>query len=208
MSMPSRLRGLYAVTDATLPFAALETAVDAALSGGARLVQYRDKSTDRARRQREARALLALCRAHGALFVVNDDVALAARVGADGVHVGRDDAGVAAARLALGSTSIVGASCYASLDAAWDAVAAGANYVAFGSLFPSPTKPGAPRASLDLIRRARGELRVPICAIGGITHANAREAIDAGADMVAVISDVFGADDPRTAASRIAALFD
>ena len=151
---------------------------------------------------------MSLCHAAGALFVVNDDVELAAAIGADGVHVGRDDAAVAQARARLGPYRIVGASCYDQIDLGRSAVAAGADYVAFGSFHPSPTKPGAVRADPELLRRARRELAVPLVAIGGITPENGAALIAAGADMLAVIHAVFGAADTRAAAAAIARLFD
>lgn len=185
------LRGLYAITPDGLPEATLLAQAEAALAGGAAVLQLRDKSTDAARRLRLAQGLAALCRRHGALFIVNDDVQLALAAGADGVHLGADDGDPRAARQALPPGSVVGVSCYADFARASSAVAAGADYVAFGAVFASPTKPQAPRASLDLLARARAELGVPVCAIGGITLANAGEVIAAGADLLAVVSEVF-----------------
>jgi thiamine-phosphate pyrophosphorylase len=205
----ARLRGLYAITDAALcAEGGLVDSVAGVLAGGARAIQYRDKGRDRARRHSEASALAALCRASGALLIVNDDVELAVAVGADGVHVGRDDAAVAEARAQLGPGRIVGASCYDPLALAEAAVGAGADYVAFGSFFPSPTKPNAVRANLDLLRRARRRLAVPLVAIGGITNENGAALLAAGADMLAVIQAVFGAADTRAAAAAFASLFD
>ncbi|WP_153115897.1 thiamine phosphate synthase [Rhodocyclus tenuis] len=188
---PVALRGLYAITPDGLPEATLLAQAEAALAGGAAVLQLRDKSSDAARRLRLAQALAALCRRHGALFIVNDDLALALAVGADGVHLGADDGDPLAARQALPPGGIVGVSCYADFARARVAVAAGADYVAFGAVFASPTKPQAPRASLDLLARSRAELGVPACAIGGITLANAGEVIAAGADLLAVVSEVF-----------------
>jgi len=204
-----RLRGLYAVTDRELardrPLPAM---VRDALAGGARLVQYRDKTTDHERRLAEARSLVALCRAAGALLIVNDDVELAVACNADGVHVGRDDAAVAAARERLGTDRLIGVSCYDRYDLAVAAQKAGADYVAFGSLFPSGTKPGAVRAAVSLLARARRELDLPVVAIGGITPENGRVLVSAGADMLAVVRAVFGAVDIRAAATAFARLFD
>jgi thiamine-phosphate pyrophosphorylase len=203
------LRGLYAITDAALcARLGLVESVAQALAGGVRAVQYRDKGCDRDRRFAEAAALASLCRTTGALFIVNDDVELALAVNADGVHVGRDDEGVAAARARLGPGRLVGASCYDRLGLARAAVAAGADYVAFGSFFPSPTKPNAVRADVGLLRRARRELTVPLVAIGGMTPENGISLVAAGADMLAAIGAVFGAADPRAAAAAFAPLFD
>lgn len=208
VTMPSisGLRGLYAIADTgVLAPRHFETAVTAALAGGARVVQYRDKSGDRARRSAEAAILVALCREHGAISVINDDAGLALAAGADGVHVGRDDGDPAAVRERLGRERILGVSCYDDLGRAREAVALGADYVAFGSVFPSATKPGAVHAPLELFARARDELDVPLCAIGGITADNAAEVFTAGADLVAVIGDLFRAEDIRARAARIAA---
>lgn len=198
-----RLAGLYVLTDERLG-ERLETAVEAALSGGARLVQYRDKGEDGARREAEGRMLRKLTRRHGALLIVNDDPGLAARVEADGVHLGRDDPGIASARLLLGADAVIGVSCYDSLELARDAVAAGADYVAFGSVYPSPTKPNAVRAPLELLTAAKREFAVSICAIGGITPSKAGPVLAAGADMLAVISSVFSAPDIARAAAAFA----
>lgn len=197
------LKGLYVLTDERLG-GRLPEAVDAALAGGARLVQYRDKSGDAERREAEARRLRELARRHGAVFIVNDDPALAARVEADGVHLGRDDPDIAAARHLLGPDAVIGVSCYDSLELARVTVGAGADYVAFGSVYPSPTKPDAVRAPLELFTRAKRELAVPVCAIGGITPANAGAVWAAGADMLAVISSVLLAADVAAAARAVA----
>jgi thiamine-phosphate pyrophosphorylase len=207
--MNSLRRGLYALTDSTLiPEDRLIPAVAAAIAGGAVLVQYRDKSGDAAKRAWEAQDLVNLCRPLGVPLIINDDVALAAAVGADGVHLGRDDGDIAAARAALGPGALIGVSCYNELERARAAEAAGADYVAFGSFFPSSVKPGAVRAEVDLLRQARQQLNVPLVAIGGINADNGALLIEAGADLLAVISDVFGQSDIRAAARRIAGLFD
>ncbi|MFA7095023.1 MAG: thiamine phosphate synthase [Gammaproteobacteria bacterium] len=209
MSRMSRfhLHGLYAITNEAPDACELSDRVARALRGGARAIQYRDKSGDAARRLQEAEALRALCRAYNVPLIVNDDVELARAVGADGVHLGKDDASIAEARTALGAGAIIGVSCYNSLERALQADAAGADYVAFGSFFPSSTKPAAVRASLELLGTARAQIRLPIVAIGGITPENGAQLVAAGADMLAVIQGVFGAPDPEAAARRYAALF-
>ncbi len=203
-----RLRGLYAITPAQLRGDALLAAVEEALAGGARVVQYRDKSRDRQRRREEAAALAALCRRHGALFLVNDDPELALACGAGGVHLGRDDPDPARARALLGPEAVIGVSCYNEWPRARAAAAAGADYLAFGAFHPSPTKPRAVRAGPELLRRARRELGLPLVAIGGITVENAQPLIEAGADMVAVIQGLFSRPDVRAAARRFSALFE
>ena len=197
-------RGLYAITDG--PRKDLVDVCAAVLRGGATMLQYRDKTDDPARQRAEASALLGLCRPLGVPLIVNDDVELAAATGAAGVHLGEDDADVAAARQRLGNGAIIGVSCYDSLERARELAAAGADYLAFGAFFPSPTKPRARRATADLLRAAQA-LRRPLVAIGGITPDNAGSLIEAGADFVAVISGVFGASDPETAARRYTDLF-
>ncbi|HEY3180685.1 MAG TPA: thiamine phosphate synthase [Casimicrobiaceae bacterium] len=206
-SRAQRLRGLYAVTPALDDTTLLLAKVAAALEGGATAVQYRCKDATESLRQMQALALARLHAARGALLIVNDDPALAANVGADGVHLGEDDASIMSARELLGPDRIIGVSCYNDFDRARAAVDAGADYVAFGSFFPSSTKPSARRADLELLRRARS-LDVPVVAIGGIDADNARTLIDAGADAVAVITAVFLHDDPadvRAAAKSIVA---
>ena len=188
------VRGLYAITDGASSAQALAERVAAWIAGGARVVQYRDKSPDAARRLMEARALRAVCREAGVPLLINDDVALAATVGADGVHLGRDDVDPAQARAQLGAGALIGVSCYADLEQARAAVAHGADYVAFGRFFASATKPDAPPAPLEVLRAARAALPVPIVAIGGITPDNAPVLIAAGADLVAVIGGLSGAD--------------
>jgi len=200
-----KIRGLYAITDPLLlPADRLVRAVDDAITGGARIIQYRDKHAD----PESAAALAGLCRSRGVLFLVNDDPVLAARVDAGGVHLGRDDPDLAAARALLGADRVIGISCYNELDLAHAAVRAGADYVAFGSFFPSAIKPRAVRAEPGLLRAARAELAVPIVAIGGITPDNGAQLVEAGADALAVINAVFGAHDITGAARRFARLFD
>jgi thiamine-phosphate pyrophosphorylase len=197
------LCGLYAITDG--PRDDLLEVCAAALQGGAAILQYRDKTLDHARRLDEAWALAALCARNHAALIINDDVELAAQVGA-GVHLGEHDGDLAHARARLGPDAIIGVSCYDSLERARNLAAAGADYLAFGAFFASPTKPDARRATAQLLRAAR-DLRKPLVAIGGITPDNAREVIAAGADFVAVVSGVFAADDVRAAAQRYAKLF-
>lgn len=207
MNQPA-CRGLYAITDALLiPDERLTTAVEQAILGGARLIQYRDKSHDAARRLTQAAALNALCQRHAVPLIVNDDVELATQVGAAGVHVGKDDPAFAIARAHLGQNAIIGVSCYDRLDLALEAARAGADYVAFGAFFPSPTKPTETRASIALLRKARAALSIPIVAIGGITPDNAPLLLDVGADALAVVSGVFGQPDIQAAARRYANLF-
>jgi len=200
------LHGLYAITpDDAGPD--LTRRVELAIAGGARVIQYRDKSRDLVRRRTQAQALSNLCRATGTRLIINDDPALAAAVGADGVHLGRDDGDPAQARRLIGPRAIIGVSCYDRLELALAAQAAGADYVAFGSFFPSATKPDAVHAEPDLLRRAHAALRLPLVAIGGITPQNGAALIAAGADLLAVVSGIFSASDPRAATAAYARLF-
>ena len=201
------LTGLYVITDTTrYQREALVDAVSAAIAGGARVVQYRDKSGERGRRREEAAALAELCRRHDRPFIVNDDVALAIAVGADGVHLGRDDAALADTRArfaAEGLDAIIGVSCYADRLRAERAAAEGADYLAFGAMFPSPTKPHAPGAPAEVLGWAREHLGRPVCGIGGITAANVGDLMVHRPDMIAVISEVFAAPDVRAAAEAL-----
>ena len=196
--------GLYAITDG--PRDDLLAACEAAIDGGAVLLQYRDKTDDATRRLAEARALAELCARRRIALIVNDDIDLALASGAMGVHLGEDDGDIASARAKLGPCAIVGVSCYDSLDRARLLAAAGADYLAFGAFHPSPTKPNARTATPALLREAK-PLGVPLVAIGGITAANGATLIDAGASYLAVISAVCGTRDVRGAARSFAVLF-
>ena len=189
--MKTRLpTGLYVLTPDTFDDDWLVMAVSAAIRGGASAVQYRNKSVDAAQRLRQAQRLARACREGGALFIVNDSVELARAVGADGLHIGRDDGDPATIRAALGPGPVLGVSCYDSFERAL-AVRGIADYVAFGSVFVSSVKPGAVRAPLALFGRAR-EAGLHAVAIGGIDAGNAFEVAEAGAAAIAVITAVFG----------------
>jgi thiamine-phosphate pyrophosphorylase len=188
-----KLRGLYAITDSELLKGKLLPYVEAALKGGATLLQYRDKSGDDARRLREAEALRELCNRHGAALIINDDAELAARLGV-GLHLGQGDGSLSAARALLGREAIIGGTCHAQLELAEAAAREGASYVAFGRFFNSNTKPGAPAADVELLAAAQARINLPIVAIGGVTLDNAPELIAHGASMVAVVHGLFGAD--------------
>ena len=197
-----KLRGLYAITPESLDSGTLLRQVAQALEGGIAMLQYRRKGRQHLD---EAKTLSQMCRDRAVPFVVNDAIELAMDCGADGVHLGRDDGALSSARASLGD-KLLGASCYDSLSAARAAVAAGADYVAFGSVFLSPTKPAAARAPLSLFGEARS-LGVPLVAIGGITLENAPQLIAAGADCLAVISDLFDAPDIAARARAYGMLF-
>lgn len=200
--------GLYLVTPDWPDTDALVAAVAALLPARPALVQYRNKLASGALKREQASRLLAVCRAAGVPLVINDDLLLALDIGADGAHLGRDDGDPAAARQQLGAGRILGVSCYNEWPRAVAGAAAGVDYLAFGAMYPSPTKPAALRAPLDLLTRAKREFGLPVAAIGGITLENAPPLIDAGADLLAVISDVFSAPDPAARAVAYAGLFD
>lgn len=200
----SPIRGAYLIADRQhLSAEELEPTVRAALDGGLRLVQYRDKSGDRDRRLAEARALAELCHRYEAYLLVNDDPELARDAGADGVHLGRNDPDVAETRKILGEEALVGVSCYNELERAAAAEDQGADYVAFGAFYPSPTKPEAVRAPRSLLQRARARIRIPIVAVGGITPENAGPLALAGADAAAVSSGLLDREDLTEAARQL-----
>ena len=201
------LKGLYALTPDLDDTMRLMQMAEQCLEGGAHLLQYRNKQADENLQRQQAESLLKLCRKFSAPLIINDNPRLAAAIDADGVHLGREDGAIGSARKLLGAEKIIGVSCYGNLQSALDAQQQGADYVAFGSFFASPTKPEATPASLALLSNAKQALRIPLVAIGGITLANAPALIAAGADAVAVISAVFGAHDIAAATRDFAGLF-
>lgn len=201
------LRGLYAITPSDNLLPRLSALVSSALAGGVRFVQYRNKFAPPPLKRAQAAELLRICRAADARLIVNDDLQLAIEIGADGVHLGRDDGDIEAARRALGMERILGVSCYDDVARAEAAAAAGADYIAFGSVFASNTKPEATRASLDLLAETKRRLPLPVAAIGGITIGNVGQVIAAGADMVAVITDLFDAMNIQERAAAYQRLF-
>lgn len=195
------LRGLYAITDsALLADGRLLPYCEAALRGGVKLLQYRDKSTDTAKRFHEAQALKTLCQAYNARLIINDDANLAAQLGVD-LHLGQSDGNVLEARQQLGPDAIIGSTCHAQLELAEQAVAHSADYIAFGRFYDSQTKPGSVLATTELLTQAQ-QLQRPIVAIGGITLENAHILIEHGADMLAVIHGLFAADSPAAVEQR------
>lgn len=200
-------RGLYAITPDEINFDALLAMVSAALKGGVKTIQYRQKNLAPLVQRRHALAINTLCVEACASLIINDNVELARQIDAAGVHLGREDMRLSEARSILGPNKIIGVSCYNQLALAEDAVAAGADYIAFGAFFASQIKPHAVRAQLALIVEAKKKFAVPLVAIGGITLQNAPQLIAAGADSVAVISDLFGAPDITARAIAFQNLF-
>ncbi|MFV1996714.1 MAG: thiamine phosphate synthase [Acidiferrobacterales bacterium] len=207
MRTTGAIHGLYVIADTSIITDDWVAAVASAIEGGATIVQYRDKSDDHARRLDEATALRQLCQQYGVPFIINDDVELAHRSGADGVHLGKNDTAIELAQRRLGKESIVGISCYNEISRVRGAIAAGASYIALGCFFPSAVKPDAVRANETLLTQVKREFTVPVVAIGGVTPENGARLIAAGADALAVISGIFGATDIRGAAESYATLF-
>ena len=213
----SQIQGLYAITDSTLLQGRLLASVEAALQGGAQVIQYRDKIApellgsalhkEQQRRHDEALALLALCRSHHAPLLINDDVELAANIKADGVHLGQSDGSLLTARARLGSDAIIGVTCHNQIGLARIAARDGASYVALGAMFSSGTKPLAQPCPLSVLTHARAQLALPLVAIGGITPDNAASVIDAGAQAVAVIASLWQAPDIRARAQQFSQEF-
>ncbi|WP_213875434.1 thiamine phosphate synthase [Pseudomonas sp. dw_358] len=200
-----KLRGVYAITDSQLLAGKFLAYVEAALDGGITLLQYRDKSSDEARRLREADTLMKLCERYKTQLIINDDAELAARLGV-GVHLGQTDGPLTPARTLLGRKAIIGSTCHASIDLALQAAREGASYVAFGAIYPSSTKPEAETSGVDMLVEARARIKLPICVIGGITLDNAAPLVAHGADLLAVVSTLFAAPDTREVTRRAKAL--
>lgn len=200
------ISGLYAITPEEPDTAALLSKVRQALQGGVQVLQYRNKLGNASLRFAQATALLELTREFAVPLIINDDAALAKQVDADGVHLGGEDGSVAAARALLGDEKIIGVSCYNQIELAHHAVSQGVDYVAFGAFFSSTVKPSAPVATLDLLRQARREIKLPLVAIGGITLENGASVLTAGADALAIISALFNAQDITLTARQFANL--
>ncbi|MFK7815890.1 MAG: thiamine phosphate synthase [Gammaproteobacteria bacterium] len=201
------LSGLYVIAD-TECIGSNEIIIktEEILKAGVKILQYRDKINTQQDRYNIAEQLRKLTYDHECLLLINDDATLAHSINADGVHLGKDDTSIEVARDLLGDNKIIGASCYAQFENVYPAISASADYIAFGSFFPSPTKPNAPQASTDLITKAKQHFDTPICAIGGITPQNASNILRAGADMIAVISAIFNASSPAQAVQEYLSL--
>ena len=190
--MNNFLHGLYAITNEQLmPSDTFAKKAEAALCGGTNIIQYRDKSSDIQKRLSQASTLKQLCTQYNSILIINDDIDLAKKVDADGVHIGKNDQSFEQARQLLGENKIIGVSCYNQLPLAYSAAEKGADYIAFGSFFSSSIKPEAPCAETSLISDFKKERQTPVCCIGGITTENYTTLLNSGADMLAVISDIF-----------------
>jgi len=201
--MTKKLSGLYVITNEELmPEALFLDMARAAIKAGASVLQYRDKTSDKSKRLFQAENLKKLCDKHHVVFIINDDIDLAKQVDADGIHIGKDDLSIKEARDQIGPNKIIGVSCYNQTSLATEAINHGADYIAFGSFFGSSIKPEAPKASIELISSIKLRHDIPVCCIGGITLNNLTQLIEAGADMLAVISDVFSQADNEKIAER------
>jgi len=195
-SHAGKLKGLYAITDEQLIAEKhFSKTIELVLQGGARIIQYRDKSSNQQKRFQQASLVSSFCKQYQAISIINDDIELAKAVNADGVHLGKDDDSISSAKQILGEQAIIGMSCYNDISLAIAAEKNKVDYVAFGAMFSSQTKPDAANANLDIISDAKRLLSIPVCAIGGITDKNIQQLIQNGADMAAVISSLFSADD-------------
>lgn len=203
------LEGLYAITDSVLmpDDNELLSRIEAALHGGTRIVQYRDKSDDANKRLRQAKALIDLCAQFDVPLIINDDAQLAKDSGAAGVHLGQGDGQVDAARTLLGNNAIIGVTCHDSQELGLTAQQQGANYIAYGAFYASKTKPNAIPAPLNLLGRSKAQINLPTVAIGGITVDNAAQTLAAGADMLAVVHALLAAEDVEQQARRFSQLF-
>jgi len=207
-SPKKKLKGLYAITDERLiDEQHFIQSVASALQGGCKIVQYRDKSSKQDKRLQQAHALRSICNEHQAILIINDDIELARSVKADGVHLGKGDNAIHTAREQLGDEAIIGISCYNDLTLAIEAEKNTADYVAFGTIFSSPTKPDASKTSPEIIRQAKQKINIPVCAIGGITRKNIHQVTQYGADMAAVISDLFSSGDIKNIAAELSQHF-
>ncbi len=202
------MKGLYAITDTTnLSSEIMLTRTEEILRAGAKLLQYRNKQADENTRLTEARQLADLCNQFNVPIIINDDIALAIKIDADGVHLGKSDPSIAFARGRLGNNIMIGISCYNNLDRARQATKYGADYIAFGAFYPSPTKPEAAHATPDIIQTAKQKFKLPVVAIGGITPENGQALIEAGADMLAVISGIYASETPFNTTIKYVNLF-
>ena len=201
------IKGLYAITPDSADLNTLIQKTQLAIEGGAFMVQYRSKIRNRDVKMQQCAAILRLCREYDVPCIVNDDVEICRVLKADGVHLGENDDNIAEVRHILGEDAIIGSSCYDQLNRAKQAQKEGASYVAFGAMFPTPTKPNAPRATLELLREAKSEIQIPIVAIGGITMNNAHDVIETGVDAIAVITSLYESNSIKETAETFSQMF-
>lgn len=201
------LKGLYAITDPKLMGDDITLKAEQAIRGGINILQYRNKTASIEQQEQEANTLAKLCKRHNVIFIINDNVELAVKVKADGVHLGQTDTNFKQARELLGNNKIIGVTCNNKIEFAQTAQQQGADYVAFGRFFNSSTKPSAPQAEISLLEKARKHISIPIVAIGGITHDNAPLLLEKNVDMLAIIEGIFGQTDITHAAQQFIDIF-
>lgn len=201
------IRGLYAVTPDTADLDSLIQKTELAIEGGVTIIQYRSKIHDHVVKMQQCDAILRLCSNYDVLCIVNDDVDLCCALGAHGVHLGKTDKSIEEARLILGPDAMIGVSCYNELPRALHAESLNASYVAFGAVYPTLTKPYAPRVSLDFLKEARLKIDIPIVAIGGIDVNNAKDVIKTGIDAIAVITSLYEANSIKETAETLSSMF-
>lgn len=204
----TKLKGLYAITDSKLMGSELISKTEQAILGGINILQYRNKTAPLEQQEQEALKLAQLCKKNNVLFLINDNVELALKVNADGVHLGQEDTPLQQAREQLGNDKVIGVTCHNKIELAVEAQNKGADYVAFGRFFNSETKPSASPAELSLISEANKYISIPIVAIGGITQETAPLLLNEGLDMLAVIHAIFGQDDILSAARQFVEIID
>ena len=206
--MKQNISGVYAITDSKLiPVKKFAANLKQALEGGANIIQYRDKSRQHELRWQQAKIMVDLCKEYGAISIVNDDIELAKVIDADGVHLGAEDDSVEFARAELGESKIIGVSCYSDLSLAKKMALASADYVAFGSIYASPTKPEAKVAGIEILQQAKNSLTVPVVAIGGVSIEKMPELLSTKVDSVAVISGIFASEDIKMATQQYSQFF-
>lgn len=201
------LTGIYAITDPELMGSDIIDMAEQAIIGGINILQYRNKTATPVQQEQEACTLATLCKKHDVLFIINDNIELAIKVNADGVHLGQKDTRIQQARNLLGEHKIIGITCNNQLELAQLAQQQGADYVAFGRFFSSLTKPSAPAAEISLLSAARRSITVPIVAIGGISHESAPELLKEGVDMLAVVRGIFAQKNISCATQKFVEIF-
>jgi len=204
---PLLKKGLYAITPNITKTDLLLEKVEQALQGGIALLQYRDKISNPEEALLRANAIHQLCLKYKVPLIINDDPTLALACQAEGVHLGQSDTSIQQARQLLGKNVLIGVTCHHTLSLAISAEQQGADYVAFGRFFNSATKPGAPLATIKTLSDAKAILSIPIVAIGGIQHSNAKPLINNGADYLAVVEQIFSADNTSENCQRFSTLF-
>ena len=205
---PRLKHGLYAITDCkNIDSEEMLRRTEAILQTGISVLQYRDKNADQALKRFRGTALKKLCAKYSTPFLINDDVQLAMEIGTDGVHIGNDDTDYHVSRKLLGENAIIGISCYNEFARAILAEQMGADYVAFGAFFPSPSKDKTVKAETRLLQQAKTALDIPVVAIGGINPENGAALVEAGADMLAVISSIYNNPEPQATVLEFNQLF-